>query len=84
MGTITATVDDKVEKKFRGVVKSRFGTGKGKIGQAITQAMSKWIHEVEQEKIRDEALAQLEKGYHMGKILYKHRSELYDRGKNIH
>lgn len=44
---------------------------------------SKEEQDTEQQKIREEALQELEKGYPMGKILYKHRSELYEREKNI-
>lgn len=80
MGTITTTVDDAVETKFRKAVKNRLGVGKGKIGKAVTEAMDKWAESDEQQKVREEALKQLETGYHMGgKILYKHRSELYER-----
>lgn len=79
MGTITTIVDDKVEEKFRTAVRNIFGDGKGKIGKAFTQAMKKWAEEVEQEEIRKKAIQRLEKGYHMGKILYKNRNDLYDR-----
>ncbi|MEK7539737.1 MAG: hypothetical protein AAB558_00625 [Patescibacteria group bacterium] len=79
MGTITATVDDNTEEKFRETVKNRLGAGKGKLGQAITDAMDKWVREVEQEELRKRALAKLETGFRMGKTLYKHRDELYGR-----
>ena len=80
MGTITVTVDDAVEIKFRKAVKDRLGIGKGKIGKAITEAMDRWAELDEQQKIREAAISRLEKGYHLGgKILYKHRSELYGR-----
>ncbi len=41
--------------------------------------MKKVKNKKEQEKIATRALARMEKGYHMGKILIKHRDELYDR-----
>lgn len=80
MGTITTTVDDAVETKFRKAVKEKLGTGKGKLGKAVTEAMKSWAESAEQQKVREEAIKQLEKGFNWGgKILYKHRSELYDR-----
>ena len=52
MGTITATVDDDVERNFRRTVSEKLGSGKGKIGKAITEAMKKWILSVEQQKAK--------------------------------
>lgn len=79
MGTITISVDDVKEKEFRKAVKNSFGEGKGKLGKAITQAMEKWTEETQQWQLRKKAIERLEKGYKMGKILYKERSELYER-----
>ena len=79
MGTITVGVNDKTEEKFRRAVKNTIGEGKGKLGQALNEAMEKWAQEAEQEVIRKRALEKLEKGFNMGKTLYKHRNELYER-----
>lgn len=79
MGTITVAVEDSVETQFRKAVKDRLGIGKGKIGKAVTEAMKQWVYAVEQQDLRERALKRLEKGYNMGKILYKHRDELHER-----
>ncbi|NJD77954.1 MAG: hypothetical protein FIB08_12820 [Candidatus Methanoperedens sp.] len=79
MGTITINVKNDVEKEFRKVVSAVHGTRKGSLGEAITEAMQKWMYEKKQEKIAEEALALLEQGFKFGKRLYKDRSELYER-----
>lgn len=79
MGTITINVDDKIETKFRETVKEIVGTGKGKLGSAINEAMQKWIHEKRQDEIAQRQIKLLEKGFEMGSLNYKHRGELHDR-----
>ncbi|MDD5472577.1 MAG: hypothetical protein PHU34_00350 [Candidatus Methanoperedens sp.] len=79
MGTITVNVKNDIEKEFRKVVSVIHGTKKGSLGEAITEAMQKWIYEKKQEKIAEEALKMLEHGFKFGKRLYKDRSELYER-----
>lgn len=79
MGVMTLSVDSKVEQRFRRVVRKELGTGKGKIGRAATEAFEKWADEKEQKRIGEELRAIAKKGFNMGKILYKHRDELYER-----
>lgn len=79
MGTITICVDDKVEKKFRKAAEESFGVGKGKLGAAVAEALEKWVESKEQERIASEMVGFLEKGFEMGKLKFKHRSELYAR-----
>lgn len=79
MGTITINVSDEMEKKFREVVKSKYGTGKGKLGKAIDEALNKWISEDEEQKLRDEAIKMMEKGlYKVGKNYTFKREEAYE------
>jgi len=79
MGTITVSVDNKTEKVFRETAASVYGTGKGHLGKAITEAMQKWVHERQQKKISKEMSEMMNKGFDMGKILYKTRDELWER-----
>lgn len=79
MGTITVNVKNDIEKEFRKVVSTVHGTKKGSLGEAITEAMQKWIYEKKQGKIAQEALELLEHGFKFGKRLYKNRIELYER-----
>lgn len=78
MGTITINIDDDTEQKFRNCVKETLDTGKGKLGQAVKEALALWIEEKEQKEIAKRQLALLEKGFHFGKYTFR-RDELYDR-----
>ena len=78
MGTITISVRDETEQRFRKAVRKTIGTGKGTLGKAVTEAMEKWVEELEQAEVRKRALATLEKGFQLGFKGYRKRSELYD------
>lgn len=78
MGTITLTVENKVEKKFRKATKLVFGNGKGSLGKAATIAFEQWTDR----KIKGNESKMLEllgKGFKMGRIKYKSRDELHER-----
>ena len=45
----------------------------------ISEATKEYLKEKEQEEIAKRQLEKMETGYKMGKILIKHRDELYDR-----
>jgi hypothetical protein len=49
------------------------------LGKAISEALDLWVKEKELEEVRRKAIETLNKGFHMGKKLYKSRDELYDR-----
>lgn len=74
MGVVTITLDDSVEGKLRQVAK-----GKGALGKVISEATKEWLERENQELIKRKFLAILQKGWPMGKILYKKREELHDR-----
>jgi len=76
--TITINIDNGALEKVRKLAmlqKQR----KGFLGKFISNAVREYVKKIEQEEIRKKALERLEKGFHMGKIKIKHRSELYDR-----
>ncbi|MBI2583247.1 MAG: hypothetical protein HYW25_01145 [Candidatus Aenigmarchaeota archaeon] len=80
MGTITITVEDRVEKEFREIVKEQGGR-KGDLGRAITEAMEKWAEEKKQKEIAERQMKLSEKGlYKLPKNWKFKRDELYDRG----
>ena len=79
MGTITISVDDDTEKRFREAAKKKLGERKGYLGKATTEALECWVKQQTQEEIARDALALLETGYHPGKHLYTGRKDLYDR-----
>lgn len=80
MGTITVNVDDKTETRFRETVKEVIGTGKGRLGKAISEAMDQWIKFNSDKEIAKRQLALLKKGFDLGGSTVKHRSELHERG----
>ncbi|MDD1683826.1 MAG: hypothetical protein LUO98_08335 [Methanoregula sp.] len=79
MGTITISVDDDTEERFRRAAKKKLGERKGYLGKATTEALECWILKQTQEEIARDALALLETGYHPGTHLSRERKELYDR-----
>ncbi|MEA1925559.1 MAG: hypothetical protein U9M95_06795 [Candidatus Altiarchaeota archaeon] len=79
MGTITINVDDKVEEKFRKEAGDKYNRRKGYLGKAVTEAMDKWIRERRQKEISRRQLEILDKGFDLGEIEYKKRSELYEK-----
>ncbi len=79
MATMTISVTNEVEKKFRAIASKIYSRKKGYLGKAVTEAMHKWIEEKRQEEIAREELKVLEKGYEMGKLRIKTREEIYER-----
>jgi len=53
-----------------------------KSSKAVTEAMDKWIKERRQKEISMRQLGILDKGFDLGKIEYKKRSELYGEAAN--
>ena len=78
MGTITVNVSDEVEEKFREVVWTVYGKGKGRLGKALEESIGLWIKK-EQNKDVVKAMELLKTGLNLGKLTYKKRDELYDR-----
>lgn len=79
MSTITISVDNDTERRFREAAKKKLGERKGYLGRATTEALDLWIRKQTQEEIARDALTLLETGHHVGKHLYKERKDLYDR-----
>jgi len=63
MGVVTVTIDDEVEERFREKLKQQ-GAGKGAMGEAVSEALEKWINENESEKRDWEKIA--EEGLELG------------------
>jgi len=77
VGTITVSISDDVEEKFRKTASSKYGTRKGYLGDAITEAMKIWIKS-ESGNVK-KAMELLEKGHNGGPLLYKSREEIHER-----
>ncbi len=79
MGTITLTIENSTEEKFRELVRKKLGGRRGSLGEATTQALEFWMHHETQEEIARDALALLATGHNFGKHCYSERKDLYDR-----
>ena len=79
MGTITINVKDEVEKVFRETVKKEIGVGKGKLGNAVEEALEKWVYEKRQKEIAQRAMELMNKGMYSLKGWKFNRDELYDK-----
>lgn len=84
MGIMTISVDDDKEEAFRKAVAKKFGTEKGAISRGIEFGMDKVIEDVEFETLRRRAIERLEKGFNMGKRLWKTRDDMHDRPELQH
>lgn len=80
MATVTISIDDTLEERFRKEVAEHLGSGKGSLGRAVTEALSLWIENVSQAALSRELGELMESGYAMGRVKYKARGDLYDRG----
>ena len=76
--TITINIDTEVLNKLRGLAVAE-KQKKGFLGKVISKATKEYLKEKEQEEIAERQLKKMEIGYKMGKILIKHRDEIYDR-----
>jgi len=79
MGTITISIDDDIEERFRAAAKKKLGGGKGYLGRATAEALDSWARMQAQEEIAKDALALLETGYPLGTRTFRNRKDLYDR-----
>jgi len=79
MGTITISVEDIVEENFRKTATETAGRGKGVLGKAVTEAMQEWVEKKRQQKIANEMLALLDRGFEMGRLEKIDRDELHER-----
>ncbi|MBS3080057.1 hypothetical protein J4221_01175 [Candidatus Pacearchaeota archaeon] len=76
--TITINIETEVLKKLRELAIAK-KQKKGFLGKLISEATKEYLKQKEQEEIAQRQLKKIEIGYNMGKILIKHRDELYDR-----
>lgn len=76
---ITVSVQEDVEGRFRKLAGATYGKHKGYLGKAVTEAMTTWVEKKERSDVNVRALEMLEKGFKMGKLTTKDRSEWHDR-----
>ena len=67
-----------MEKIFRTTVAKEKGLGKGKLGNAVEEALNLWVKDKEQKDIVQRQLELMKKGFHLGKYVFN-RDKLYER-----
>ncbi|PIN73497.1 hypothetical protein COV20_04715 [Candidatus Woesearchaeota archaeon CG10_big_fil_rev_8_21_14_0_10_45_16] len=78
MGTITINVDDQLEQQFRATVEQKLGTGKGKLGQAVQEALDNWIARKRQYEISERQVRLVKEGMPIGAGKWS-RSDMHER-----
>lgn len=79
MGTVTISIKDETEERFRAAVSENLGEGKGKLGQAVEEALNKWLEDKKDKALRQRALERLKKGmYKLPKDYTFKREEAYE------
>ncbi|MBI4043719.1 MAG: hypothetical protein HY393_02860 [Candidatus Diapherotrites archaeon] len=79
MGHLTVSVDKHTEQSLRALAKEKYAGKKGAISKVVMDAVERMAEENHRQRAVESLKAMMEKGFPMGKILVKHRSELYDR-----
>ncbi len=79
MGHMTISLKENKEQRLRVLSKQKYGDKKGAISQTVEDLLDLEDKEARRRRAVQSLLARMEKGYDMGKIIIKHRSELYDR-----
>lgn len=72
-------LSDQDEEKLRRLAREKFNNKKGAIAKVVSEGLSGLETGSKREEARQRLIAGMEKGFHGGRILYKHRSELYER-----
>lgn len=79
LGNVTISLEEKDEKKLRHFAKTMFSGKKGSMAKVVSRGLQKLERDFEGDLAKQRIIAGMEKGISMGKILIKHRSELYDK-----
>lgn len=79
MGKLTLALDASTEEKLRALAEEKYHSKKGALARVVKDLVEELGSEVQRRAAYQKLLADMEKGFPMGKLLYKHRSELYDR-----
>ena len=77
--TITISVDEKTDKALRNYASAKYGKRKGYLRKAYKEAIDMMLHKEEQEKIRDEAVALLNKGIKVKRHWIFNRDDAHER-----
>ncbi len=79
MGTITLSLEKKDELKLRMLAQEKYMGKKGSLSKIISEGLNKLEENSSRERAVNNLIQRMNKGFNLGKIKIKHRSELYDR-----
>lgn len=79
MGNVTMALEDVDEERLRRFAKEKFGGGKGSMAKVVAKSLLKLEQEDKREAARKRLLESLKKGFNLGGLAVKHRSEFYER-----
>lgn len=77
--TITVNIREDAEKKLRELAAVKYGKRKGYLGKALSEAVDTWAEKTEKSDVDARAIAMLKKGFNMGGLKTKKRSEWHER-----
>ncbi|MBI2140387.1 hypothetical protein HYU14_05665 [Candidatus Woesearchaeota archaeon] len=78
MGAITIKIKDKIEKEYLESVKEEKCPGKGKLGEAVGEALWSWAEQQKQKHLAQELTQMMKEGFSMGQLKVKGRDGLYE------
>ena len=79
MGNLTLSFENEDEKKLRRIAQKKYSGKKGALSKVVSEGLKRLDEDSNRERAFRSLMKKMEKGYDMGKILYKNRGELYDR-----
>ncbi len=79
MGTVTVSFEKDDEDRLRRLAHEKYNGRKGALSKVLSEGLRKLDEEENRLKAFESLKRKMEKGYDMGKIMVKHRAELYDR-----
>lgn len=79
LGSVTMSLKDITEKKIRRFAKEKFEDKKGAMAKVVAEAVDTLEEKEKRKRAHKRLISIMEKGFDGGKILVKHRSELYTR-----
>ena len=79
MGNVTISLEDKDEKKLRRFARAMFKGKRGSMAKVVSSGLEKLELDFERDFAKQRIAARIKTGLSMGKVLVKHRSELYEQ-----
>ena len=79
MANITVSLEKCAEEKLRELANKKYQNKKGSLARVIREALENLDYDSGRRRAMERQLNWMKKGFKMGKILIKERSEIYER-----